>query len=211
MELFTSEGCSSCPPADALLEKLDHSQPVPQAEIIVLSEHVDYWNHDGWTDPYSSAQLTHRQLAYAQRFHAEPFTPQMVVDGVAQFVGSDGREALSAIGSAAQADKLNIRVQRADARVHVEIDPGGRGGDVYLVLAQNTAPSQVLAGENKGKNLHHVAVVRRMEQIGKWNGRKPFTKDVSPGKDDPALRLIAFVQESGTGRISGAAMLDGHQ
>jgi hypothetical protein len=212
VELFTSEGCSSCPPADVLLEKLDHLQPVPEAEIIVLSEHVDYWNQLGWSDPYSSAQLTQRQQSYAQRFRTSgPYTPQMVVDGTAEFVGNDGRKALSAIGSAAQAEKLDIRVQRSGANVHVEIDPGQRGGDVYLVLADNTASSQVLRGENQGRSLHHVAVVRRMEQIGKWNGRKPFSKDVSYGEVDPSHRLIAFVQEPGTGRISGAVMLDGQR
>ena len=215
VELFTSEGCSSCPPADALLEKLDHSQPVPEAKIIVLSEHVDYWNQLGWSDPYSSAQLTRRQQSYALRFDTSgPYTPQMVVDGIAQFVGSDGREALSAIGSAAQAEKLNIRLQRSGAGVgitHVEIDAGRRGGGVYLVLAENSASSQVLRGENQGRSLHHVAVVRRMEQIGKWNGRKPFIKDISSGEGDLALRLIVFVQEPGAGRMSGAAALEGSQ
>jgi hypothetical protein len=213
VELFTSEGCSSCPPADALLEKLDHSQPVPGAEIIVLSEHVDYWNHLGWSDPYSSAQLTRRQESYALRFDTSgPYTPQMVVDGTAQFVGSDGREALSAIGTAAQAEKLNIRMQRSGAGItHVEIDPAPRGGDVYLVLAENSASSQVLRGENQGRSLHHVAVVRRMEQIGKWNGRKPFIKDISSREGDLALRLIVFVQQSGAGRILGAAALEGRQ
>src|SRR5271156_5892859 len=95
VELFTSEGCSDCPPADAVLEKLDRSQPVPNTQLVVLSEHVDYWNDIGWKDPYSSHEFSIRQGDYAHRFRLDSaYTPQMVVDGDAQFVGSDERKAI---------------------------------------------------------------------------------------------------------------------
>src|ERR1700756_2875229 len=106
VELFTSEGCSDCPPADALLGKLDRSQPVRNAQLVVLSEHVDYWNDIGWKDAYSSHEFSVRQGDYAHRFRLDgPYTPQMVVDGETQFVGSDERRAIETVEGAAKAAK----------------------------------------------------------------------------------------------------------
>src|SRR5271168_4894648 len=126
VELFTSEGCSDCPPADSLLERLDRSQPVSGAELIVLSEHVDYWNDIGWKDPYSSHEFSIRQGDYAHRFRLDSaYTPQMVVDGDAQFVGSDERRAIQAIEGAEKAGKVSIalssiRLEGNTLTVHVE-------------------------------------------------------------------------------------------
>src|SRR5215470_15527324 len=124
VELFTSEGCSDCPAADRLLEQLDQSQPVPGAQIIVLSEHVDYWDRLGWKDPFSAHFFSERQEEYARRFRLDSvYTPQMVVDGEAEFVGSNGRQALAAVGAAARTKKAAVRLtHRSGNLVRVEVD-----------------------------------------------------------------------------------------
>jgi hypothetical protein len=194
---------------------LDREQPVADAEILVLSEHVDYWNSLGWKDPFSSHEFSTRQEAYGRRFHLDGvYTPQMVVDGSSELVGSDSRQAFAAIGRAARAEKVPVRISRTQpsavspSNVHIEIDPGRYRGEVYLAVAETRARSQVLRGENQGRSLQHVAVVRRIQPLGNWNGRIPFAKDlvVSEASTSTA-RLIVFVQESGDSRVLGAAML----
>jgi len=115
IELFTSEGCSSCPPADTLLQKLDQ-QPIAGAELIVLSEHVDYWNHIGWKDPYSARLYSERQSAYGKRFGLDSvYTPQMVVDGMSEFVGSNTSLANQAFEKALHRPKLPVRLSSISA------------------------------------------------------------------------------------------------
>ena len=212
VELFTSEGCSDCPPADRLLEQLEQAQPVPGTQVIVLSEHVDYWDHQGWKDPFSTHFFSERQEEYARRLRLEgPYTPQMVVDGVTEFVGSDSRRALSAIGAAARSPKARIRIAHlSGAGVRVEVDPlSGHASGVYLAVVQKIGASQVLRGENRGRNLHHVSIVRRIEALGKENGRAPFVKEVTAAEaNDPAFRLVAFVQDGDQGLVRGAAVLE---
>jgi hypothetical protein len=214
VELFTSEGCSSCPPADALLEKLDRGQPVAGAQIIVLSEHVDYWNHDGWTDPFSSAALTARQVDYVRRFALnEPYTPQMVVDGSVQLNGSDAQKAAAVIRQASQDPKVAIRIRAGtsgDRAVTLEVDPLPEGtahkANIYVTFAADSGSSDVLRGENQGHTLHYVSIVRDIQKVGSIGGRDPFTKQISGRPSGAPSRLIAFVQEPGNGRIWGAAM-----
>src|SRR5579871_2656003 len=211
VELFTSEGCSDCPPADRLLEQLDQAQPVAGAQIIVLSEHVDYWDRLGWRDPFSSHVFSERQEEYARRLRVEsPYTPQMVVDGETEFVGSDGRRAVAAIRMAARNPKARVRIARVlGGAVRVEVDPlPGYSGGVYLAVVQKSGVSQVLRGENGGRSLHHVAIVRRMEALGKFNGRIGFAKEVPAIEaGEGAFRVIAFVQDGDNGPVRGAAVL----
>ena len=222
VELFTSEGCSSCPPADRFLEMLD-GQPIPGAEMIVLSEHVDYWNHIGWKDPYSASFYSQRQGAYAKRFGLDSvYTPQMVVDGTSEFVGSSSGEADKAFRKALSAPKLPLRLSAisADAsnilRAHLETGAldssfGSGQADVYVAIALNRAESQVSAGENSGHRLAHVSVVKSFTKIGTLKQGQVLTQDVhltlEAGSDARKLRLIAFVQEPGQGRVFGAASM----
>jgi hypothetical protein len=217
VELFTSEGCSSCPPADRLLQDLDRTQPVAGAELIVLSEHVDYWNHIGWADPFSSKFFSDRQSAYSDHFGLNSvYTPEMVVDGDAEFVGSDSRHAEQACKQASESRKVPVRISNValngnTIRAHVESDavPSGNA-NVYVVVALNHAESQVQRGENAGRHLSHVAVVQSLNKVGSAEKGKPFAQDVSvkinPGTDLSNLRLIAFVQENGPGKVLGAAL-----
>src|SRR5215467_15396569 len=166
VELFTSEGCSSCPPADALLQKLERFQPISGAELVVLSEHVDYWNDIGWKDPYSSHEYSERQSAYAAQFgNGSIYTPQMVVDGRFEFVGSDEHRASQAIEEAAKAPKAPVHISLGSSDdkttvVHIQVGPlpsaaRNQSAGVFLGLADNSDESQVSRGENAGRMLQH--------------------------------------------------------
>ncbi len=217
VELFTSEGCSSCPPADALLARLLHEQPIPAANIIVLSEHVDYWDSLGWRDRFSSHQLTERQSAYAQRFRTDgPYTPQMVVDGTDQFVGSDSAHAVRSIAQAARAAKVAlalspIAVQNGNATGQVSAAPTSTPlskSDLYAALVEVTASTRVQRGENGGRTLQHVSVVRALQRIGPLDalahGAAPFALPI-PRDAAANLQVVVFAQRQDEGAILGVA------
>jgi hypothetical protein len=219
VELFTSEGCSSCPPADAFLQKLDRDQPISGADIVVLSEHVDYWDGLGWRDPYSSRSFTDRQNAYGNRFGLKTvYTPQMVVDGASEFVGNDSRLAEKAFAKAVSRAKTGIRfsslsTEAGSVHAHLETDslpPEVRVADVYVALALNHAESQVSAGENSGRKLTYTSVLRTLQRVGTIRSGESFSKNIDlkleRGSDLHNLRLIAFVQEPGYGQVAGAVM-----
>lgn len=225
VELFTSEGCSSCPPADAALAQLESAQPVAGAGIIALSEHVDYWNYIGWTDPFSSAAFSARQESYANVFGNERiYTPQMVVDGQAEFVGSNAAKAREAIVRAARAEKATISLTQLDAAgkaggpiklaARIEQVPAINDRDIAEVLfaiTESNLFSNVSRGENSGRKLSHVAVVRELRMLGRIDdASKTFTGETSVTIAEAwkreNLRAVVFVQERTHRRILGAAV-----
>jgi hypothetical protein len=205
-ELFTSEGCSSCPPADSFLRKLDHVQPVPNARIIVLSEHVDYWNSSGWRDPFSSSQFTRRQENYAERLGSEVFTPQLVIDGREQFVGADARSIQAAIERAAARPKLAFQIRNAKrdgSNVAVQISLPGftePQGEVWLAIADDIDESNVTRGENSGRTLSHVGVVRRLEKVADIRKRQALETTLrvpfDPAWKTHGKRVVAFLESN---------------
>jgi len=221
VELFTSEGCSSCPPADEMIRKLDELQPIPGARLIVLSEHVTYWDQDGWKDPNSSAALTDRQAAYESALK-EPssYTPQIIVDGTEQIhINYPQQQMTDIFEKAAATAKVPVRIGEVTvasgspavlrAHIETEVNSEKHGGDVYVAVALDRVESQVLKGENGGKHLVHVAVVQQLTKVGKLHKGKSFSQDVqlklAPGTDPKNVRLVAFVQESGPGTVLGSA------
>jgi hypothetical protein len=203
VELFTSEGCSSCPPADKLLAEIERTQPVANAEILVLSEHLDYWNRLGWRDPFSSAQFSRRQGEYA----GDAYTPEMVVDGRAKFVGSNAREAIAAIQQAAGRSRAVVVLSRDAAGLIVNIEgiPAKADTEVYLAITETGLRSNVTSGENAGRLLDHTGVVRSLTVIGKTKGGS-FSKQAAL----PAgahTRAIVFVQDRRTREILGASSM----
>jgi hypothetical protein len=218
VELFTSEGCSSCPPADALLLQLEREQPIPNADIIILGEHVDYWDNLGWHDRFSSAQYTQRQNQYGNRFNLNSvYTPQMVVDGATQFVGNDASRARSAIAHAAQPAKIPLTLStptpngpRLTATVTLPTTSAALPkADLYAALVSPLETTSVRNGENGGRTLHHAGVVRSLQRIGSLQdlASNPITFSLNTPSSSPTTnpRIVVFAQLSGQGPILAAA------
>jgi hypothetical protein len=227
VELFTSEGCSSCPPADALLIDMEKNQPIPEAEIIALSQHVDYWNRLGWADPFSSSEFSDRQSRYARILKNDSiYTPQMVVDGYIEFVGSNSGKAHGAIVRAAQNPKAKIQIAQTQTKqtaqkttlqfnIHIEDLPpisAGETADVMLAITESGLLSSVARGENAGRKIAHTAVVRKLNSVGSINHTKgtfdkTATAEIENSWSRDRLRAVVFVQERETMRVIGVAAL----
>jgi hypothetical protein len=225
VELFTSEGCSSCPPADKLLAQIDEHQPVSGAEAIILEEHVDYWDDQGWRDPFASKAATQRQEDYAKILHAEVYTPQMIVDGRVEILGSDEHAAQRAIQIATGAPKTELDLSWVGAtatiggpkllRVRAKTLSGasasdGQNAEVFLAITESHLHSDVRRGENAGRGLQHEGVLRKLTSLGRASGTGEYSFDLQTGvKLSPDwirenIRVIVFVQDTRSRRIYAA-------
>jgi hypothetical protein len=217
VELFTSEGCSSCPPADSVLMDLVQHQPVAGAEVIGLSEHVDYWDRQGWKDPFSNHVFTQRQSAYATASgSSDVYTPQMFVDGGAPFVGSDRSRAISAIQRAATRPKPVVSLKLPSQvppvmTIAVEKSRATADAPVWFAVVEDGLTSKVTSGENSGHALRHAAVTRRFISVGKTDKDGGFARevplDLDPHWKRAALHAVVFVQPGSVGHIAAAGSI----
>lgn len=218
VELFTSEGCVACPPADKYIQKLLQEQPIDGVEIIALAEHVDYWNRLGWTDPFSSPLFSKRQNYYASFFKSDSvYTPQMVINGTREMRVKDGNGVLKEAAKDPRGSViLNIEKVLGNTislKVKITKLPVISNGDqafVLLAVTEDDLISNVLSGENNGRKLKHMAVVRNLQSIGEATGEETnLSVDVILEKNwkRDALSAVAFVQEARGRRIIAAVKI----
>jgi hypothetical protein len=201
VELFTSQACSDCPPADALLKRVQAQNP----DVLALDLHVTYWDSAAWTDPYSLQSATGLQSYYATlAHHSEVYTPEAVVDGQEQFVGSDSDTMAAAIDQArakiAASQPVSVSITPQADGLALRIGPGKDTGSVTLFGFDSEHTTKVLGGENGGATLSEVNVVRSITQLGAWTGQPVFRK-LRP----PAGEKFAVLLQKPDGTILGAA------
>jgi hypothetical protein len=219
VELFTSEGCSSCPPADELLTHLRQDLSAKNIQVIPLGFHVDYWNSLGWKDRFSSADYSLRQEQYAQSLRVDgPYTPEMVVDGAVEFVGNDAGQAQRSIREAAsQPEVATVKLSSAAAdqlAVQVKAPSSAKNAQAILAITEDNLTTQVGSGENGGRTLHHAAVVRELRQLGRLDeGSFEATVPLKLEKDwkRADLRAVVFVQDGPSGKIATGKILGAAQ
>ncbi len=211
VELFTSEGCSSCPPADALLQQINGKRTNSGELIVGISEHVTYWNSLGWTDPFSSPAYTERQDAYGARFRLDSvYTPQIVVNGEQQVLGSDRSAVLRAVRETDHPNQFTVHIVSSTVSGNslavaysVTGNVPGHGADLFAVIADDVANSNVLRGENSGRNLSHVSVAQSITRIATVQNATESTAHLKLGNDahSPARHLILFAQSAHLGPV----------
>lgn len=212
VELFTSQGCSSCPPADAELSRL-----AEEGDVLALSYHVDYWNYLGWTDTLSSKANTERQYGYAKSLHRKNvYTPQAVINGQDHANGADGA-AVSAIvtklASVGAGLSIEVNASMGAEELNISVGSGEGKADIVVVYFDEATTVQIKQGENAGQSITYRHSVRDMETVGMWSGKAvnlklpPSVLSAHPGRG--CAILLQVVGENGApGRILGAAMID---
>lgn len=215
VELFTSQTCPNCPPADALLARLHREQPLPGVEVIVLGEHVDYGGRREWRDPFAADIFNQRQRRYSRGRPMGVYTPQIVVDGWTVLPGPDKELLRDAIAEAARAPKVEVRLrigEIADGRLWIAADvmrPPSDAAEVWLAIAEDDLTSTIPEGANRGKTVDYVAVVRTLVKAGDVPaaGRPAALQalfELEGAWREERLRAVALLQDSATGRVLGA-------
>jgi hypothetical protein len=227
VELFTSEGCSSCPPADDILAAIEKQQPFASTQIIAIEEHVDYFNHDGWIDPFSSPEWTQRQMVYDEALHSgTPATPQMIIEGQSQLVGNRLNPVVEAIRTAAAKPRTEVAVTLKSSAATDEpsfnisvgklVDAQEKDTpEIWLVITESGLHSDVSRGENAGHDLHHASVLRVLRKVGTI---KQAAGDAASFNGDASIKIksswkrenllaVAIVQEKKSRRILGASAI----
>lgn len=213
LELFTSEGCSSCPSADKNLERIAATAETNSQNVYTLSWHVDYWNRLGWKDPYSSDQFTRRQNEYANQFKSDRvYTPQLVVNGQIEFVGSKQKESDRAVKLALDLKPnaaIQIKASQQGKKVQVDWQAAGLGaGDkVNIALVQNQGTQKVNRGENANRNLTHVNIVRRFKTIKQPSESGTVALEVPAGFDSKKFHIVGFVQSPNSVRAASKSSI----
>ena len=215
VELFTSEGCSSCPPADSLLKQMDGKLSASGQTVIALSEHVTYWNHDGWVDPFSQQIFTDRQNNYKDRFQIDDiYTPQMVVNGDSQVSGGNAQAILRALAAETAAPAVSVKIVSVAVEgktLSVTFAVSGKlpkkGADIMAAVAENQVTSNVSRGENGGRTLTHVSVVRTLTKVATLKGASTMTVKVPLGDGAAGVprHLVVFAQTVGLGKVLSVA------
>mgnify|MGYP000028157346 CR=1 FL=1 len=213
LELFTSEGCSSCPSADAVLAQLDGAGAVDGQPLVAMELHVDYWDYLGWRDPFSSAEYTARQVRYTNWLGTRNYTPQLVVDGQIDVLGSNRSGAAAAVTMAAKRPSqaaVQLKRQGDGLAVQVAAPSKPQGAAVLLAITESGLSTKVTRGENSGQTLHHAPVVRTMKVLGTLRGDSYAAQvplRLEAGWKPEALRAVVLVQSESDGHILGAAVL----
>ena len=202
VELFTSQGCSSCPPANAYLNELSRNR----RDILPLAFHVTYWDRLGWKDPFSLPAATQRQDRYGHRFGDGSYTPEMVVDGAASMVGSDRGDVASAIENAKRHSQTaaTVSVTRNGEQLSIQVDSGRGAAKVLLIGFDHEHTTAIGRGENSGRTLTEANVVRSIRSVGQWSGTPLRLSEPFPEGQD-----VAVVLEAPDGQIIGASRLAG--